>query len=250
MQQRRLELPAFPNELPFKAISQWFASLEDFGKKQDHRILLCIDEFERLETYFPGDKRDLLKLMGLFRATIQHRRYLRLLVSGATQFDELDTVWSDHFINVQELQIGFLDQATSLALLKKPIPEFPDEAISHAVAEAIFERVNGQPYLLQLYAYLLVNDLNDANRTQANLEDVPQIEKKVLKQARNYFENIYKSTPKPVQTILEQLAFEQAPAIDLPSRRWLKRRYLLNEQEKIAIPVFNAWIHRQFEADF
>jgi len=159
-------------------------------------------------------------------------------------------VWSDHFINVQELQIGFLDKETSLNLLKKPIDKFPDDAISHAIAETIFERVNGQPYLLQLYAYLLVNELNDANRSQANIEDVAYIEKLVLSQAKYYFDSIFTSAPKPVQTILEALALGQTPAIDLPSRRWLKRRYLLNEQQKIAIPVLGAWIRRQYEEDF
>jgi hypothetical protein len=33
------------------------------------RILISIDEFERLESLFPGDRRELMRLMGLFRAT-------------------------------------------------------------------------------------------------------------------------------------------------------------------------------------
>jgi hypothetical protein len=244
-QDRRLDLPPLPDALPFKALSQWFENLEKLGKTQGHRILLCIDEFERLETHFPGDKTDLLKFMGLLRATIQHRRHLRLLVSGAAPFDELDILWSDHFINVQELRVGLLERQTSLDLLTKPIPEFPVDAIPQTVAAAIFERVNGQPFLLQLYAYLLVNHLNEATRVQAELKDVTIIENIVLSQAKNYFRNIFFTAPENVQTALKNLALGKTAPHNC--HRWLKRRCLLNEQEKLSIPVLGAWILENLE---
>ena len=94
------------------------------GPTQFDRFLISIDEFERLEDLFPGDRRDLLRLMGLFRATIQHRHRVRLLVSGVAPFEELGPLWNDHFINVRELRIGHLDRRASVDLLCKPIPEF------------------------------------------------------------------------------------------------------------------------------
>jgi hypothetical protein len=239
---RRLELPLIlPDAPPFSALTQWFDSLETIGKTSGHRILLCLDEFERLETSFPGTRNDLLKLMGLFRATIQHRSHVRLLVSGAAPFDELDNLWSDHLINVQELRIGLLDRDNSLNLLRKPIPAFPDEAIPLTVAKAIFERVNGQPYLLQLYAKLLVDHLNENEREQANIQDVEHIENLVLSQARSYFSNVFSKKPN-IQTALKNLALSKPAQLDRRTHRWLKRRYLLNEQEQLSIPVFGRWI--------
>ncbi len=108
---RRLELPMLPDGPPFEAANQWLQQLETL--QGTYRILLCVDEFERLEDLFPGDKRELLQLMGLFRATIQHRRRVRLLVSGVAPFDELGNLWSDHFINVREIRLGHLDWPTS-----------------------------------------------------------------------------------------------------------------------------------------
>jgi len=183
-------------------------------------------------------RRTLEKLLCLFRATIQHGRYLRLLVSGAAPFDELDIIWSDNFINVQELQIGFLQRDDALALLTKPIPNFPDTAIPLTVAKAIYERVNGQPYLLQLYGFLLVSHLNEQNQQTAHLEEVAMIEQQVLSQARN----IINTAPETVQTALEALALGKTPELKPRYHRWLKRRYLLNDKNKLNIPVLGEWI--------
>jgi hypothetical protein len=68
---RRLELPTLPDGSPFEAASLWLEQLEQSAG--EHRILICIDEFEHLETLFPGDARALMQLMGLFRATIARR---------------------------------------------------------------------------------------------------------------------------------------------------------------------------------
>jgi hypothetical protein len=46
-----------------------------------------------LKELFSGDRLVLLQLVGLFRTTIQHRHRLRLLISGAAPFDELDKMW-------------------------------------------------------------------------------------------------------------------------------------------------------------
>jgi len=118
--ERRLPLPPLPEGTPFEAGRQWLESLEQLAKQHQRRILICIDEFERLETLFPGERRELLQLMGLFRATIQHRQYVRLLVSGVAPFDELDSLWSDHFINLREVRIGYLEQPAAIELLTQP----------------------------------------------------------------------------------------------------------------------------------
>lgn len=56
------------------------------------RVLLCLDE--------QTDARLQLKQMtGLLRATIQHHRRVRFLVSGTATFDELGAPWTDTFIS-------------------------------------------------------------------------------------------------------------------------------------------------------
>ncbi|OQW93130.1 MAG: hypothetical protein BWK79_12800 [Beggiatoa sp. IS2] len=230
---RRLELPGLPPGSPFEAGSQWLQSLDKIAGEQ--RILLCIDEFERLEDIFPGERRELLQLMGLFRATIQHRRYLRLLIAGAAPFNELDSIWSDHFINLQEVRIGHLSHKIAIELLTTPIPDFPGKAISLEVSELIFNHTGGQPYLLQLYGSLLVQHLNSHKRKHATVADVEFV-------ATYYFRNTVQVAPRTVQIALQHLAEGNAPTMSKHTCSWLQQRCLLDADNALLIPVLGKWI--------
>src|SRR5207302_733136 len=105
----------------------------------------------RLQDLFPGSRLEFLQLMGLFRATIQHRRGVRLLVSGAAPFHELDGVWDDHFISARQIKLPFLDLPTTAGLLMQPSPDFPSDAIPEDVAQEVYRRTGGEPYLVQVF---------------------------------------------------------------------------------------------------
>jgi hypothetical protein len=242
---RRVEIPPLEDGGPFDAATRWLESLDSVPGV--NRFLLSIDEFERLENLFPGDRRDLLRLMGLFRATIQHRQKVRLLVSGVAPFEELGPLWNDHFINLRELRINHLDETTSVDLLSHPIPDFPATAVPPPVAEAIYRRTGGQPYLLQLYGALLINHLNQEERPVARLEDVDVIEEEALLQGRYYFTNAYEGALPEAQAALESLARGNRPAISGPARRWLERRCLIDDQGALRIPVLGAFLRQELE---
>ena len=107
----------------------------------------------------PETKPQLVQLMGLLRATIQHRRRVRLLVAGNATFEELGPLWNDTFISASELRLGPLAREVAIGLLRQPIPVsegFPEDAVPQEVAEAIVDRTGGQPYLTQLYGFWLV----------------------------------------------------------------------------------------------
>lgn len=241
--QRRIELPSLDAVGTFEAATRWFDELD--GMAEVNRFLICIDEFERLESLFPGDRRDLLRLMGLFRATIQHRRKVRLLVSGVAPFEELGPLWNDHFINVRELRIGHLDEATSIDLLSHPIPEFPPDAVPPEVSRRIFERTGGQPYLLQLFGSLLITLLNEQDRTRAGVQDVGAIQQEALLQGRYYFGNTYQDSPPEARDILEALARGEKPMIPGGIRRWLQRRCLIDDLGALRTPVLGVFIREE-----
>jgi len=73
------------------------------------------------------------------------------LVSGVAPFEEQSQVWNDHFINVWELRVGHLPAKTAVELLMSPESSFPTDTIPQNLAEQIFGRTRGQPYLVQLY---------------------------------------------------------------------------------------------------
>jgi hypothetical protein len=239
---RRIAIPNAAKGDLIETTALWFEELEKAAGER--RILICIDEFERLEGLFGGEHKQLLQLLGLFRATIQHRRKLKLLVSGVAPFDELGSLWDDHFINTQEVRIGHLDRPTSLNLLTKPTPDFPDDAIPSVVAEKIFHRTGGQPYLLQMYGSMLVQWMNDGGRRIAGLSDVDVVEDRVLEACGTYFRSIISESAAPTVGALTALASGRNPKLDTRTRKWLERRCLITSNQ-LSIPVFGKWIAEQ-----
>ncbi len=241
---RRLTIPPLPPGPPMEAAARWLDQLEALAGSR--RILLAIDEFERLEDLFPGSRQEFLQLMGLLRATIQHKRRVRLLVSGAAPFDELSSVWDDHFINTQQVRLSFLDAPTTEGLLCRPTPEFPTDLISPEVAARIYARTGGQPYLVQMYGSKLVSLLAQApgGRRPAVLDDVAAIEPRIFEAADSFFRNTFTSAPEDVKPHLEKLARGESGADGFPPkvRRWLDRRNLLTPTGALAVPALGTWI--------
>ncbi len=237
---RRVELPPLPGGGSFHAAAQWLQELDNLPG--DFRMLFCLDEFERLEDLFPGNRQDLLRLMGLFRGTIQHRKRLRLLVSGVAPFDELGQIWNDHFINVREIRVGHLDRSTAIDLLRHPLADFPAEAVPRMVADRIFERTGGQPYLLQLYGSLLITHLNEQGRRQASLEDIPKVEEEAMSQGAYYFRHTYESAPAEPRRALEELAAGRRASMAPAVQRWLSRRGLVDHEGALCIPVLGTFM--------
>jgi hypothetical protein len=237
---RRVEMPALPPGPPIEAAAAWIEKLDHLP--EGRRVLIAIDEFERLEDLFPGSRQEFLQLMGLFRATIQHRRGVRLLVSGVAPFDELDRVWDDHFISARQIRLPFLDEPTSIGLLTAPAPEFPQGTIPDEVAREVYRRTGGQPYLLQVFGSLLVSRLNDEKRQSATMDDVAAVESRVFEWAEGYFRDMYRSAPERARDALADLSQGKPVELSPATRRWLAQRYLLTPDDRLAIPIFGAWI--------
>lgn len=237
---KNIKLPTLPINASLENAAEWLRQLDNnLGHQQ---LLISIDEFERLESVFPGNQREFLQLMGIFRSIIQHRRNICLLLAGVAPFDELDSIWTDHFINVREVKIGFLSKKNAVELLTKPVIGFPRQAISEAVAEKVFERTAGQPLLLQFYGSRLVQSLNEQNRRETSLKDVEKVEERALEEVTYYFRNLYQTTPPHLQTVLEELAYEKVVDLDRKDKAWLRRRLLIDENNQLMIPVFATWI--------
>lgn len=237
---RNIKLPILPMNATIEDAGEWLRELDNsLGEQQ---LLISIDEFERLESVFPGNQREFLQLMGIFRSIIQHRRNICLLLAGVAPFDELDVVWTDHFINVREVKIGFLPKKNAVELLMRPVIGFPSQAISQIIAEEIFERTAGQPLLLQFYGSRLVQMLNEQNRREATLKDIEKVEDRALEEVTYYFRNLYQTTPAHLQPILEQLASQKIVDLERKDKYWLRRRLLIDENNQLMIPIFATWI--------
>jgi hypothetical protein len=236
---RHLDLPPLPPGSPFEAGSEWLKMID--SAMEDRRILFCFDEFERLETMFHQHEHEFLQLLGLFRATIQHRRHIRLLVAGQDIFST-HPMWSDYFINMSEVRLEHLDKHVTQELLARPIPDFPAQAIPFAVAEEIFERTGGQPYLAQHYGYLLVERLNENRSRSADLMDVKAVEDQVLELATYYFRNVLDTLPEPARETVTALAEGREVEMEPALRRCLLSRSLISQDNHLVIPALGRWI--------
>ena len=236
----QVKLPSLPDGSPFESARHWFELLET--NSGGVSIVFCFDEFERLEKLFPGDERELHKLMGLFRSITQYHHRVRLLISGAARFSELGRLWDDHFVNVQELTLERLDHDTTRQLLMCPVPTFPSGVIGEAVADEIFNRTGGQPFLLQVYGDQLVRLLNEEQRRLSGVQDVAAVEQRVQNRWKYFFRDLYEEAPPHIQETLVELAHDRTERPDQDEAAWLRDHDLLNEDGSFAIPSFAAWL--------
>ncbi|MEN9866970.1 MAG: hypothetical protein RL748_2560, partial [Pseudomonadota bacterium] len=78
----------------------------------------------------------------------------------------------------------------------------------------------------------------------------------VLFDFKYYFKNAWEETPEKQQAILLALAQQESNAdngdlrtkldSDKDSRRWLRRRLMINENDQILVPTFGRWL-REWE---
>ncbi|MFT4555161.1 MAG: hypothetical protein ACI93T_003734 [Porticoccaceae bacterium] len=196
----------------------------------------------------PETKQQLVQLMGLLRATIQHRRRVRILVAGNATFEELGPLWNDTFISAQELRLGPLERETAIDLLRQPIPPsegFPADTVPREVAEAIVDLTGRQPYLTQLYGFWLVEELNAEKRKQATFDDVKSVSEKACDLAGGFIrESIHpRGATFEVRPIMEQIVAVETPKLTPAQKRFLIRRGLMTNEETLAFPILAKWLN-------
>ena len=115
-------------------------------------------ETQRLDGEKPETKQQLVQLMGL-RATIQHRRRVRLLVAGNSTFEEFGPLGNDSFISARELRLEPLECDVPIGLMRQPISvceglfDEPDDAVPQEAAEAIVDR-----FTIKRFGYTAISD--------------------------------------------------------------------------------------------
>ncbi|MGB0564305.1 MAG: hypothetical protein ACPGVO_21270 [Spirulinaceae cyanobacterium] len=154
---------------PFPALQQWFTEVENCIDRTK-RILLCIDEFERLDGIF---NEQIHAPLNFFRHVMQHRQRWILLFSGSTHPDDLQSHWNDCLINARSLHVSYLDEPAARELIRKPIPDFPD-IYDPATVDRIIHLTHCQPFWVQTLCSAIVEILNNPQnpRTTATVEDV------------------------------------------------------------------------------
>ena len=178
---------------PFTTFGSWLDKAEELLAKESKLVLICFDEYEKIEERILNGSltKDILDQL---RNIIQHRNYFVILISGSNELRELQLNWSDYLINTKMIKISYLSKDDARILITNPIDDFTLNYDGGQYGEAVNQIINltnCQPYLVQAVCFELVNYLNSQSRKEASIEDVNLAAKKVLTSANAYFDYIW-----------------------------------------------------------
>jgi hypothetical protein len=173
---------------PFSVFARWTKEVErKLGS--DHYLLLCLDEFERLEGSIREGKLP-VELMDQIRHIIQHHAQIVLLFAGSHRPDEMELNWPDALISTRLVRVSYLKEDEARQLIVEPVPEF-GVSFGPGSVERIVEVTRCQPNLVQAVCYELVNHLNLAERREARQEDVDVAVREAFESAHLYFAEMW-----------------------------------------------------------
>jgi len=246
---------------PFMAFATWMEGVES-ALTGDQHLLLCLDEFERLDQSIREGKLP-AALLDEFRHIIQHHARVVVLLAGSHRPDELELNWADALISAKMIRVSYLSEEEARLLVTQPVPDFEIGYQPESV-DRVLAITRCQPYLVQALCYELVNYLNLECRREATPEDVEAALARALESAHLYFAEMWRQFTPPQQALLTHLALrpegatleELATAGNLApegARRELDRLQSRTTLEHLAangrwryqVPMVAAWVRAQ-----
>jgi AAA+ ATPase superfamily predicted ATPase len=253
---RRLKLPELTRDAlavdPYPTFGAWLSQVE--AALGERWILLCLDEYERLQEMLEDGRID-RRIFGYLRHLIQHHPQITILLSGSHTLTDLPPLWSDYFINVRTLKIGHLKEDEARELIVRPKEDFPliydEDAVEHIL------KVTGcQPYLVQITCRDLVDILNEQNRTHATRADAEHAFASVLTTAARYFDELWRGrdTDDTQRAVMRAIALRQdvrrsgdAEAVNVALNRLVRRDILVKTANgyRFRVELVQRWIKQR-----
>jgi AAA+ ATPase superfamily predicted ATPase len=149
-------LDSFQND-PFTIFDKWLNKTEKLLEKENKLILICFDEYEKIEERIQKGSltRDVLDLL---RNIIQDRKYFVILISGSKELQELELNWSDYLKIQKMIKVDYLSKEEAKILITNPIDNFTlnyEGGEDGEAVEQIINLTNCHPYLTQAVCFEL-----------------------------------------------------------------------------------------------
>jgi hypothetical protein len=235
------------------AFTKWLKQRDADLVRDNRYLLICIDEYERLEKVIKQGK--LVDLPDSLRHWIQHLQHIVFLFAGSHEPSELkgDLDWTDYLINVRNVPISYLEYEAAMQLVTAPVPNFDLTWATDDLAHKLVLRLGRQPYLLQCTMWNLVENLNNQNRKEATQTDIDEALDKVLEgDARNHFSHFWDTEmTDATRSILSHLARNTQPT-EGSVLNGLKRKEIVKLEDGVyvfCVPLLKEWILRNVDAD-
>ncbi len=223
----------------------WVRSQEADLARKDQRLLLAIDEFERLEEAMreglPTDVLDFLRAGG------DQLKHIRLLLVGAWPLRRLGSRWSDRLVSATVRRLGRLDAASARELLVRPVADFPDIWPPGAV-DRLLTCTRGQPFLVQLVGDLVVRALNARQASAATPDDLDEALATCFSETP-YFDEFWNGRDEAEQATLLALASGEGAPDPEALRRLAEEDFVekVNGAWQITVPLHRDFLGSRFE---
>jgi hypothetical protein len=223
---------------PFSGFEDWLDGFQ-VAIGQEMNILLCLDEFERLDEIIVAGWG--ARFLDALRHWSQYRPRFALMFAGSHTFEQLGPVWTDRFLSARRLKVSFLHDADIRKLLTEPIPKFRLRYAQGSL-DAILAATRGQPFLTQVLASELVHHLNRENRKQAEPQDIEIVIGDVLQRSAEYFADFWLSRTPEEQQVLRAVARDEPQPIVTSVTRALRDYDVLDDSGRFAVPLIMQWV--------
>ena len=177
---------------PFTCFDEWLDCVEEV--LEQNTALLMLDEFEVLDSAITKGRFDEQDVLGMLRHLIQHRPRFKLMLAGSHTIEEYQR-WASYLINVQVVQISYLEVESARRLIENPVKDFTLRYEPDAV-ERVLELTRCHPFLVQLLCSEIVaykNEQDPSVRRLATLEDVEAAVTEALGTGSFFFADIQKN---------------------------------------------------------
>lgn len=212
----------------------------------DHRVLVAIDEVERLQDA-TNEGWGNLGFLDFVRAAGDKLRRIRLLLVSAHPLanPKLGPAWVDRLISVLPRTLGPLAPEDARALLCRPVPTFPD-VFDDAAARTILAHTGRHPFLIQAVGKEVVQRLLREKRRVATPIDVERALDAVIKIAEGaLFTYLWDAFDPAEKDLMRALAGGALVDPETGAFRVLREQWFVDVhggQPAIAFPMFGRWI--------
>jgi hypothetical protein len=170
----------------------------------DRRLLIAIDEYERLEQRVKSKKED-PDVFDYLRSLIQHRPEMAFIFFGSQQMRELTAdYWHVLFNIAKHGSIGLLSETEARRLIVEPVQ--PGIVYDDLAVEEILRGTGRHPYFVQVVCDRLVESCNDARASYVTVQQVREALRDVVDTGRWHLGWLWNSTSPEERAVLAGLA--------------------------------------------
>lgn len=225
---------------PLQQLDRWLEQYAD--KARNKRILLCLDEFDKLMR-FVAEGRLSKDVLALLRGLSQAPGWM-VLYSGQFELDDWGIEYAEYLKNVRRVRVSYLHEAEGRDLIEHPVPDFALTWES-AATDAAIRWTGCQPYLLQMLGTKIIDRLSPTERRTVTAADVEAIIPDIFDAGRYYFQSLQGAFSDVENRALHQLAttgtIDASPAT---LRRLVDHEYLRGNARDgwtFRVPLLREW---------